>query len=351
MSSVMRHLTGGWRRPRSLIVAAAIAAFSAGGLVAWAAWSSQGNGPGAGKSLSRPGGNTPTASVSGTAVTVGWAESDFANGTAVPGYRIQRYEQGGTTAITPGAACSGTITALTCTENAVAAGTWQYTVTPVHGNWIGAESQKSQPVTVSTGGPIATATSVHSSGTPSVFVQLVTFTATVTPAPPANETITFTDGSTPLGSAPLNATGSATLATTSLSVGTHTISASYAGDSNFAASSGSTVQAVNKASTSVAVTSSDSSAVFGESPSFTATVTAVAPGAGTPDGTVQLKVDAVNLGAAITLTGGAATSLATTTLSVGSPTGTAVHSGSTNFTRATGTLSQTAGKAAPSPVV
>src|SRR2546426_1168914 len=351
MSSVMRHLTGGWRRPRSVILAAAIAAFSAGGLVAWAAWSSQGNGPGAAKSLSMPGGNTPTASVSGTAVTVGWAESDFANGTAVHGYRIQRYEQGGTTTITPGIGCGGTITALTCTENAVPAGTGQYTVTPIQGNWIGAESQKSQPVTVSTGGPTATATSVHSSGTPSVFGQSVTFTATVTPAPPANETITFMDGSTPLGSGPLDASGSATLVTASLSVATHTISASYAGDSNFAASSGSTVQVVNKASTSVAVTSSDSSAVFGESLSFTTTVTAVAPGAGTPDGTVQFQVDAVNLGAAITLTGGTATSVATTTLSVGSHTVTAVYSGSTNFTGATGTLSQTVGKAATSTVV
>src|SRR2546427_10548230 len=198
MSSVRRHLPGGWRRRRSLIGAAAIAEFWAGGLVAGAAWSSQGNGPGAAKSLSMPGGNTPTASVSGTAVTVGWAESDFANGTAVHGYRIQRYEQGGTTAITPGAACSGTITALTCTENAVAAGTWQYTVTPVHGNWIGAESQKSQPVTVSTGGPIAPATTGDSSGTPSVFGQSVTLTPTVAPAPPAKQTISVPDGGAPV---------------------------------------------------------------------------------------------------------------------------------------------------------
>src|SRR2546428_698110 len=241
MSALMRHLTGGWRRPRSRIVAAAIAAFSAGGLVAWAAWSSQGNGPGAAKALSMPAGNTPPASVSRQAVT-----------------------------------------------------------------------------------------------------------GTVTPAPPANEPITFMGGSPPLGSGPLDASGSATLVTASLSVATHTISASYAGDSNFAASSGSTVQVVNKASTSVAVTSSDSSAVFGESLSVTTTVTAVAPGAGTPDGTVQFKVDGVNLGGTMTLSAGTATSVATTTLSVGSHTVTAVYSASTNFTGATGTLSQTVGKAATS---
>ena len=74
-----------------------------------------------------------------------------ANGAAVQGYRIQRYAQGSTTAIGPGAACSGTITVLTCAENAVPGGTWQYTVTPIQGSWTGAESAKSQPVTVSTG--------------------------------------------------------------------------------------------------------------------------------------------------------------------------------------------------------
>src|ERR1700694_5156131 len=185
MSGVIRRLTGNWRRPRSLIIAAAIAIFSAGGLVAWAAWSSQGNGPGAAKSLSMPGGNTPTASVSGTTVTVGWSASVFANGIPVQGYRVQRYAQGSTTAITPGADCAGTITALTCAENAVPGGSWQYTVTPRQGNWVGAESGKSPPVTVSTGGPIPPATAVHLSGNPSVFGQLVTFTAAGSPAPPA----------------------------------------------------------------------------------------------------------------------------------------------------------------------
>ena len=143
MSGLARRLTGSWRR--SLIVAAAIAVFSAGGLVAWAAWSSQGNGPGAAKSLSMPGGNTPTASVSGTTVTVGWSASNFANGASVQGYRVRRYAAGTSTAITPGADCSGTITPLTCAENAVSGGSWEYTVTPLQGSWAGAESAKSAP--------------------------------------------------------------------------------------------------------------------------------------------------------------------------------------------------------------
>src|ERR1700716_1936993 len=249
MSGVIRRLTRSWRRPRSLIIAASIAVFSAGGLVAWAAWTSQGNGLAAAKSLSMPTGNTPTVSLSGTTVTVAWAESDFANGAAVHAYRVQRYAQGSATAITPGADCGGTISALTCAENAVPGGTWQYTVTPLQGTWTGAESPKSQPVTVSTSGPIATTNSVHSSGTPSVFGQLVTFTVTVSPAPPANETVAFADGATPVGSAPLDSSGIAILSTSALGVGSHTVGASYAGDSSFLASNSSTVQVGNKAKT------------------------------------------------------------------------------------------------------
>src|SRR6202023_39937 len=60
---------------------------------------------------------------------------------------------------------------------------------------------------------------------------------------------------------------------------------------------------------------------------------------------VQFKVDGVNLDGTVTLSGGTATSIATTTLSVGSHAVTAVYSGSANFNGATGTLSQTIGKA------
>ena len=44
--------------------------------------------------------------------------------------------------------CSGTVSGLSCTENSVPAGTWRYTVTPKHSNWLGTESAKSTAVTV-----------------------------------------------------------------------------------------------------------------------------------------------------------------------------------------------------------
>jgi hypothetical protein len=82
-----------------------------------------------------------------------------------------------------------------------------------------------------------TVTTIASSANPSGTGQAVTLTATValTVAGTPTGNVTFFDGATSLGSAALNA-GTATLAVSSLAAGTHTLTASYGGDSNFAAS-------------------------------------------------------------------------------------------------------------------
>jgi len=54
----------------------------------------------------------------------------------------------------------------------------------------------------------------------------------------ATGAVTFVDGSTTLGTAPLDATGTATLAVSSLAPGTHNISSNYSGDAVLQASSG-----------------------------------------------------------------------------------------------------------------
>jgi hypothetical protein len=76
-----------------------------------------------------------------------------------------------------------------------------------------------------------------SSPTPSILGQAVTFTATVTSAsgtPIGAITLTLDSISLVL---PLNGVGAATYLTTTLSAGNHTITAAYAGDANFNASS------------------------------------------------------------------------------------------------------------------
>src|SRR5262249_47065342 len=70
---------------------------------------------------------------------------------------------------------------------------------------------------------------------------------------------------------------------------------------------------------------------------FTATVSPVAPAAGTPTGTVQFYVDGSSFGAAVALTNGTA-SLSTQTLSAGQHTVSAIFtSGSGDFTGSTST--------------
>ncbi len=87
-----------------------------------------------------------------------------------------------------------------------------------------------------------TTTAVTSSASPSsVFGQSVTFTAVVScqlsVVSGASGTVTFEDGSTSLGTGSLNSSGLATFATNTLALGTHAITASYSGDTNFSTSS------------------------------------------------------------------------------------------------------------------
>jgi uncharacterized membrane protein len=92
-----------------------------------------------------------------------------------------------------------------------------------------------------------TTTSLTTSGTPTVSGHSVTFTATVTPTGPRTPTgnVTFSDGPHSLGTSPLSG-GVATLSTSTLAVGTHSITASYAGNPSFASSvSNSLTQTVN----------------------------------------------------------------------------------------------------------
>ena len=119
-----------------LAVAAAVLALPG---TALASWGSGGNGGAASKAVVMPSGNAPTVSVVGRNVTVSWSASSFPGGTGVNAYRIARYDASLASQIV-GSACSGNVAALTCTEAAVPAGTWTYSVTPKQAGWLGSES-------------------------------------------------------------------------------------------------------------------------------------------------------------------------------------------------------------------
>jgi FKBP-type peptidyl-prolyl cis-trans isomerase 2 len=200
----------------------------------------------------------------------------------------------------------------------------------------------------------STTTGITSSLNPSIFGQSVTFTATVGVTTPGagtpTGTVTFEDAGTSIGTATLSG-GSASFSTTTLAVGTHPITAVYSGDTNFATSTSSTLsQTVSQATSSTTVTSSVNPSVFGQSVTFTATVSATSPGGGTPTGTVTFEDNGTSIGTA-TLSGGSA-SFSTSTLSVGTHPITAVFSGDTNFATSTSSaVSQTVSTASTTTTV
>jgi hypothetical protein len=152
-----------------------------------------------------------------------------------------------------------------------------------------------------------TMTAVVAAPEPSVYGQSVAFTATVTPGGGGAPTgsVTFSLDGAPVGSPALNGSGVATFVTSAIAPGTHTMTATYAGDPSHAGSTGSTTHVVSQASTATALSFSPNPAVAVQELSLTATVVAVAPGAGTPTGVVTFSDGTTTLGTA-TLSGGVA---------------------------------------------
>lgn len=92
-------------------------------------------------------------------------------------------------------------------------------------------------------------TALYSSLNPSTYGAGITLTATVSPAD-ATGTVSFEDGQTALGVAPL-IDGVATLLAPTLQAGSHSLTAAYSGDVNYSGSTGSLTQQVDICVTSI----------------------------------------------------------------------------------------------------
>jgi hypothetical protein len=179
-----------------------------------------------------------------------------------------------------------------------------------------------------------------SSANPSAAGQQVTFTASVDPSY-ASGRVQILDGKTSLGTATITS-GSAVLTISTLTVGTHSITAVYSGDAYCQpATSAAFSQTVNKPSSSVTLSSSANPSAPGQSVTFTAKVT---PAAAT--GTVQFFDGKTSLGTATLASGSAA--LTISTLTSGTHSIAAVYSGAANYAGSTSAaLSQAVLPAAP----
>lgn len=162
--------------------------------------------------------------------------------------------------------------------------------------------------------PAATTAAVSASANPVPTNQQVTLSATLTSSSNSTQgptgTVTFKDGTTSLGTAnvtpagattTVGASGTATLATTFATSGTHSITAAYGGDINYAASTSPAVSLAVGQTTTATVTSSSTSIASGGSVTLTATVVGTGTGA-SPTGTVQFMNGTTALGTAQTCT-------------------------------------------------
>ena len=168
-----------------------------------------------------------------------------------------------------------------------------------------------------------------------VFGQSVTFQSTVNAAAgtPAGQLSFEVDGNL-ADTETLDSSGVATFTTSSLSVGPHVITAIYAGNTKYSAStSGGFQETVQKSATVSTIHSSDNQLEFGLPVTLQATVAALAPGAGIPSGTVAFYDGSTIIGTAPVLEGHA--SLTTSVLALGAHSLSAVYTGDSNFSTST----------------
>ena len=186
-----------------------------------------------------------------------------------------------------------------------------------------------------------TSTTLTSSPTTSVYGQPVNLTANVSVTGSGTGTptgsVTFYNGTTPLGTAPLDANATAKFATSNLSIGASTLIAVYTGSDNFLTSMSSNLtQTVNKSSSITSLTSSLNPSVLGQSVSLSASVVALSPGAGTPSGNVTFLNGNISIGMS-TLNSSGVASLSLTSLPVGNNTISVAYSGDSNFVTSSST--------------
>jgi hypothetical protein len=184
----------------------------------------------------------------------------------------------------------------------------------------------------------ATTTILVASPNPVTAGQALTLTATVEGSEAAaapSGTVSFLNGSTPLGTATLNSAGMATLSTTSPAAGTYSLAAQYTGNTSFLASTSAAVSLTVNAQALTIITNlvaSPNPVFAGQALALTATVSG--SNATTPSGTVSFLNGSTALGTATLNASGVAT-LSTTSLAAGAYSLSAQYAGNASFLSST----------------
>ena len=213
----------------------------------------------------------------------------------------------GTTTLGTGT-LTGTGTTTTATFNTSFTTIAAHSITAVYAGDTNDATSTSTATTV-TATAVTTTTTLSSNLATASVGQSVTLTATVTGFTPTGNVV-FKDGATTIGTFATTGTGTsrtAVLATTFSTIGVHSITASYAGDTDDTASiSTATSVTVNAVVTTTSVSKSVSNAIgTGQSVILTASVVGLSP-----TGTVTFKEGATTIGTG-TLSGTGTSSIAT----------------------------------------
>jgi len=191
----------------------------------------------------------------------------------------------------------------------------------------------------------STQTGLTLSPNSSIYGGLITLTATVrtTNGIPTGM-VTFMDGANVLGSTVLGSgsgiTATAVLTLTNLAAATHSLTASYGGDTNYAGSlSNVRVLTVNPSSTTTTMVSSQNPSLPSQNVIFTTAVRPVPPGAGTPTNAVQFLTNGATA-TVVYLNASAQAAYATSMLPHGSNVIVAQYVTDGNFLASTNSLTQ-----------
>ena len=306
-------------------------------------------------------GANANATYSGSNQTVSLSATVTAKGVAVNEGTVTFTIQNGNTVIgklvTSGTVAGGSASAAYTLPGGTAAGTYTILAAYSVSNDFVGSSDNTKTLTVN---KAADQTFVISIPNPSTYSSPVMFTALVLPSSvnPGNivtnnngstvlntsslatilgnyiptGSITFMDGTTQLGTVNLSKLGFVTFTTSSLAVGSHTITATYSGDNNYLPSTSSILnQKVNKANTTTNLTSSANPSTSGKSVTFTASISPVGA-----TGTVTFYDGSTKLGTGNVVSGKAA--FTTSSLTKGTHSVTAVYAGDNNYNGSTSSV-------------
>jgi subtilase family serine protease len=218
-------------------------------------------------------------------------------------------------------------------------------------------SATSAPVSINVVKASTTVTLTPATTTPTAGSSLL-LTATITPNGSSSAiptgTVTFTMDGTNVG---IVAVSSGTTASTTITVpasGSHTLQATYSGDSNFTGSTSSGVTiTVAKITTTLAISPSTTTPTGSSPLTVTATINPASTGSASPTGTVVFSLDGAPIGTLTVVAGSPSTAtITTTTPASGAHTLQATYSGDINYSGSTSpTATITVTKSAPSVVV